>query len=70
MSKNFGALPAFMFNWINMVLLKPAALSIISLTFAIYVLEPFFQVCEQPTAATKCLAALVVCKCVCTLVLA
>ena len=58
MGEKYGALPAFLFNWVNMVLLKPAAVSIITLTFALYVLEPFYQVCEQPPAATKCLAAL------------
>ena len=57
-----GPLPAFLFNWTNTLLLKPAAVAIITLAFALYAIEPVFELCDQPERATKCLAALCICE--------
>lgn len=36
----FGPIPAYMFAWTSVVVLKPSALALLSLTFAKYALAP------------------------------
>ena len=62
-------LPAFLFAWVNMVLLKPAAVAIICLVFSAYCIEPFYSVCSSPIVAQKCLAALCIRKLISTIFL-
>ena len=58
----FGALPAFLFLWVALVIIIPAGNAITALTFANYILEPFFSNCSPPSNAVRLLAALVICK--------
>lgn len=58
----FGELPAFLFMWTSMVVFTPVAIAIKSLTFASYVLEPFFLHCAVPPKGIRMIAAFVVCK--------
>ena len=54
----FGALPAFLFSWTLALIIRPSSLTIVSLTFARYVSQPFFPDCDiSPLAVRKCLAA-------------
>jgi L-type amino acid transporter 9 len=62
LSRVVGPVPAFLFAWIMMTLLRPASVAIITLTFATYVLEPFYDVCDASEGAKKCLAAVLIRK--------
>ncbi|TKR93864.1 hypothetical protein L596_008241 [Steinernema carpocapsae] len=53
----FGALPAFLFLWIALVVINPTSNAIIALTFSNYAMKPFFPTCEVPEYAVKLLAA-------------
>lgn len=54
----FGPLPAFLFSWTLALIIRPSSLTIVSLTFARYVSQPFFPDCEiSPVAVRKTLAA-------------
>ncbi|KAL7648918.1 UNVERIFIED_CONTAM: hypothetical protein RMT77_000853 [Armadillidium vulgare] len=57
-----GNLPGFLFLWSVIVILVPTKNAIIAMTFAHYVLLPFFPNCpEAPLPAVKLVAAMVVC---------
>jgi len=62
LNKHVGNIPAFLFAWVNMMLLKPASVAIITLTFATYCMQPFYDVCSPPASAKRMLAILCVCK--------
>lgn len=40
----------------------PTGNAIIALTFAEYILQPFYGMCEAPSIAVKLLAVVVICK--------
>ncbi|KAH9504892.1 Y+L amino acid transporter 2 [Bulinus truncatus] len=44
----FGNFPAFLYLWVAVVIILPTGNAISSLTFANYVLQPFFQACGPP----------------------
>ncbi|XP_076032321.1 L-type amino acid transporter sobremesa isoform X2 [Oratosquilla oratoria] len=56
----FGHLPAFLFAWVTIILLKPAMLAIICLSFAKYLVEAFATDCEPPATAINILGALTI----------
>ena len=58
----FGALPAFLYLWAALLVIIPAGNAITALTFANYLLQPFWPECDPPVAATRLIAALVICK--------
>ena len=58
----FGELPAFLYLWAALILIMPAGNTIIALTFASNVLQPFFAECVPPMSAVRLLAAAVICK--------
>ncbi|CAD5125696.1 DgyrCDS13902 [Dimorphilus gyrociliatus] len=60
--RSIGRIPAFLFNWVSMLLIKPSSIAIISLTCAEYVMVPFFDdgCGEPPTPNKKIMAALVI----------
>ncbi|XP_035211134.1 large neutral amino acids transporter small subunit 2-like isoform X2 [Stegodyphus dumicola] len=57
----FGPLPAFLFLWVALVIIVPGGNAITALTFANYILEPFFPTCPPPANAVRLLATLVLC---------
>jgi len=57
----FGPLPAFLQLWVNLIIIRPTAQAIVSMTFATYALQPFFPTCENPDAAVRLLAAICIC---------
>lgn len=57
----FGPLPAFLFLWAALVIINPTSNAIMSLTFAQYTLQPFFEGCEIPDSALRLLAASMIC---------
>lgn len=59
----FGSLPAFLFLWGIITILIPTRNTIVALTFANYILLPFFPNCNAvPVAAVKLTAASVIGK--------
>uniref|UniRef100_A0A1A9W9J5 Amino acid permease/ SLC12A domain-containing protein n=1 Tax=Glossina brevipalpis TaxID=37001 RepID=A0A1A9W9J5_9MUSC len=60
--ESFGHLPAFLFLWDAMMIFVPTTNAIMGLTFASYVLQPFFSVdCKIPEVAKQLLAAATIC---------
>lgn len=58
----FGDLPSFLYIWDATVVFVPATNAIMSLTFASYVLQPFFAAeCEVPKLSAQLLAAATIC---------
>lgn len=61
--ETLGEVPAFLFLWVALSIIIPAGNAIQGLTFANYILEPFFPNCDHPPPnAIRLLAALVICK--------
>ncbi|XP_030370237.1 large neutral amino acids transporter small subunit 1 [Scaptodrosophila lebanonensis] len=58
----YGSLPAFLYLWDAMMIFVPTTNAIMGLTFASYVLQPFFDgACEIPKIALQLLAAITIC---------
>ncbi|CAN0371246.1 unnamed protein product [Lampetra fluviatilis] len=53
----FGPIPAFLYSWASVIVLKPSSFAIICLSFAEYTSAPFYPGCEPPMLVKKCLAA-------------
>lgn len=58
----FGPLPAFLYLWVALLILVPTGNAITALTFAQYLLQPYFPSCEPPYGAIRFMAALITCK--------
>jgi L-type amino acid transporter 5 len=58
----FGNLLGFLFVWAQLIIIIPTANAVAALTFADYLLQPFFPDCVIPNIARICLAASAVCK--------
>lgn len=56
----FGPVFSFLFLWVAMLIIMPTGNAIAALTFANYILEPFFPSCQPPANAVRLIAALVV----------
>lgn len=63
LSAVYGPLPAFIFLWMCLLVIVPTHNAIQSLTFANYLLEPFFPDSSPPENALRLIAAAVLCKC-------
>lgn len=44
----FGPLPAYLYQWATILLIKPCGIGISALTFATYITQPFFDACGPP----------------------
>ncbi|XP_046755420.1 B(0,+)-type amino acid transporter 1 isoform X1 [Gallus gallus] len=53
----FGPIPAFLFSWASLLVIKPSSFAIICLSFAEYASAPFYPGCDPPPVVIKCLAA-------------
>uniref|UniRef100_K7FFV0 b(0,+)-type amino acid transporter 1 n=1 Tax=Pelodiscus sinensis TaxID=13735 RepID=K7FFV0_PELSI len=53
----FGPIPAYLFSWTSLLVIKPSAFAIICLSFAEYASAPFYPGCDPPVVVIKCLAA-------------
>ncbi|KAM8945995.1 B(0,+)-type amino acid transporter 1 [Pelodytes ibericus] len=53
----FGPIPAFLFSWASVIVMKPSSFAIICLSFAEYASAPFYPGCTPPPVVIKCLAA-------------
>lgn len=59
--ESFGPLFAFLYLWDAMLIFVPTTNAIMGLTFARYVIQPFFQDCAAPDDAIRILAAATIC---------
>ncbi|GAB6032052.1 hypothetical protein CHUAL_010420 [Chamberlinius hualienensis] len=57
----FGALPAFLYLWVASLVFIPCTNAITALTFANYILQPFYGTCLPPDQAVRLIAAIVIC---------
>lgn len=57
----FGPLPAFLYLWVALLILVPTGNAITALTFAQYLLKPYWPDCEPPYEAVTLMACLVTC---------
>ncbi|XP_059759924.1 B(0,+)-type amino acid transporter 1 isoform X2 [Balaenoptera ricei] len=53
----FGPIPAFLFSWTSLFVIKPSSFAIICLSFSEYVSAPFYSGCNPPQVVIKLLAA-------------
>ncbi|XP_058385063.1 B(0,+)-type amino acid transporter 1 isoform X2 [Diceros bicornis minor] len=53
----FGPIPAYLFSWTSLFVIKPSSFAIICLSFSEYVAAPFYSGCEPPQVVVKFLAA-------------
>lgn len=58
----FGPLPAFLYLWVALFILVPTGNAITALTFAQYILQAVWPICEPPVEAVRLLAAVTTCK--------
>ncbi|XP_022246073.1 large neutral amino acids transporter small subunit 2-like isoform X3 [Limulus polyphemus] len=58
----FGPLPAFLFLWVALLIIMPAGNAVTALTFANYILEPFFPDCNPSPNGVRLIAAVVICN--------
>ncbi|BES97903.1 Amino acids transporter [Nesidiocoris tenuis] len=56
----FGPIPAFLYLWDAMMIFVPTTNAIMGLTFAKYVIKPFFPDCSLPPYADSLIAAVVI----------
>ncbi|XP_053366369.1 b(0,+)-type amino acid transporter 1-like [Clarias gariepinus] len=55
-----GPLPAFFVSFTVIIVLKPSSIAAVSLSFAQYVVAPFYPDCMPPTLVVKCIAAVAI----------
>lgn len=54
--RTFGSLPAFLFAFTSIIVVRPAGVAAVSLSFAEYALVPFYSGCSPPQVMIKCTA--------------
>ncbi|XP_054748210.2 Y+L amino acid transporter 2-like isoform X1 [Lytechinus pictus] len=54
----FGELPAFLLLWVTLIIINPTGQTIVALTFAYYVIQPFYQIedCPPPDIFVRLMA--------------
>ncbi|KAH7983606.1 hypothetical protein HPB52_013112 [Rhipicephalus sanguineus] len=52
----FGPLTAFLRLWVTVLVVQPATLAVLSLTFATYMVKPLYPDCEPPDLALRLMA--------------
>lgn len=56
----FGPLPAFLFSWVSIMVLKPSMMAIICMSLGEYVVEPLYISCRPDQISVKLVAALAI----------
>lgn len=60
--RTVGPIPAFLFAWTSVLILKPALFGVTSMSFAVYVVEPFYGPCGSSDLVVKIVAVLCLCE--------
>ncbi|XP_019392894.1 PREDICTED: b(0,+)-type amino acid transporter 1-like [Crocodylus porosus] len=55
--RNFGSFPAFLCAYTSVIMVRPASVAGVSLSFAEYAVAPFYPGCSPPQVLVKCTAA-------------
>ncbi|CAG0887366.1 unnamed protein product [Cyprideis torosa] len=58
----FGPFLAFVRLWIECMIVRPCSQAVVALTFAVYILKPFFDTCDSPDEARRLLAVVCICN--------
>lgn len=58
----FGPIPAYLFSWTSLIVMKPSSFAIICLSFSEYVCAAFYSGCKPPDMVVKLLAAAAICE--------
>lgn len=58
----FGPIPAYLFSWTSLIVMKPSSFAIICLSFSEYACAPFYSGCKPPAVVVKLLAAAAICE--------
>ncbi|XP_072566253.1 cystine/glutamate transporter-like isoform X1 [Paramormyrops kingsleyae] len=58
LQETLGPLPAFLCLWVEFIVIRPATVSVVSLAFGRYVIEPFFAPCATPEVLVKLVSLL------------
>ncbi|XP_071091589.1 b(0,+)-type amino acid transporter 1-like isoform X1 [Haliotis cracherodii] len=53
-----GKLPAFLFDWTGLFIIRPTMVAVISLAMGTYIVKPFYTGCDPPTSVIKLVTAL------------
>ena len=51
----FGGIPAFLYSWTAVLVIKPSAIAGVSIVFGSYVAKPFYEDCDPPLHLVKLL---------------
>lgn len=57
-----GRVPAFLYDWMGLLIIRPTMFAIISLAFGLYVVKPFFPDCSPPQLLVKMVTAVGMCE--------
>ncbi|GBM01437.1 Y+L amino acid transporter 2 [Araneus ventricosus] len=60
LNASFGPLLAFLYLWVALLIIMPTGNAIIALTFAEYILQPYYGTCPTPQLSVKLLAMVVI----------
>ena len=56
----YGSIPAYLYAWTSIVVIKTSSVAIICLAFADYTLDPIYDDCGPPVMIKKMLTALAI----------
>ncbi|KAK7114156.1 b(0,+)-type amino acid transporter 1-like [Littorina saxatilis] len=56
-----GRIPAFLYDWIGVLVIRPTMFAIMALALGTYAVKPFFPDCEPPPMAVKLVTAVAMC---------
>ncbi|KAK3101335.1 hypothetical protein FSP39_002815 [Pinctada imbricata] len=56
--KMFGPIPAFLYDWVGLFIIRPTMFALISLSMGTYAVKPFFPDCEMDDSLVKLITVL------------